>query len=342
MAIQMRKRLRLAIAVLAAGALVAACGGAAEEDLPPAADSVIDGVDVSGVTLKFADQGSHYKSFLTFGQQADSTPYKVEFSNFAGNQEALEVLHAGAVDIATAGQTGLINAFSNGSPGFQVIAKNAMGDDKVSGFAIMVPEGSSVEDVTDLRGKSIAVDMLGNPRYALIKILESAGMTEDDVEMKPLNQADSFAAFAAGQVDAWVSNEPNTSLARTQLGAKVIATGLGVVKIQSFLSASNAALKDPAKRAALGDLIRRFMLAQKYASENLDEWAKVYQKNTQLPMEAVELAFKNMPHDFGAVTKEELASVQEQSDRFFEIGLIKNGPEVAQYFDLEFPSQAAK
>ena len=144
-------RLGIAITALGICVLTAACGANGQSPSARGSSSIIDGEDVSGVTLQFADQGSYFKSLLEFSHQLSDLPYKVTFSNFPGNKESLEALHAGAVDVATAGQTGLVNAFASGSAKFTAIAKNAQSDNEHSGYAILAPKDSSIKEVADLR-----------------------------------------------------------------------------------------------------------------------------------------------------------------------------------------------
>ncbi len=70
--------------------------------------------------------------------------------------------------------------------------------------AILVPSGSSIRSLADLRGKRIAFDEGSSAHYVLVRALEAARIPIEAIEPCLLPQEDVLPLFAAGQVDAWV------------------------------------------------------------------------------------------------------------------------------------------
>lgn len=83
---------------------------------------------------------------------------------------------------------------------------------------------SGIESVADLRGKRVAVEQGTVDHYLLLLALREAGLSETDIELKPLLTDAAAAAFVAGQVDAVGVFAPFTSTALQLAGSRAIAT----------------------------------------------------------------------------------------------------------------------
>jgi sulfonate transport system substrate-binding protein len=127
----------------------------------------------------------------------------VNWVQSAGSNKANEALRAGAIDVgSTAGAAALL-ARSNGSP-IQVIDIFTQPE----WSAIVIPAGSPITSVADLKGKNIAVTKGTDPYFFLLQSLEAAGLTADDVTIQNLQHADGWAALQNGSVDAWSGLDP--------------------------------------------------------------------------------------------------------------------------------------
>lgn len=86
--------------------------------------------------------------------------------------------------------------------------------------AIVAREG--IDEVSDLKGKDVAVTRNEANHMLLILALESAGMTEDDINLVNMGADDAGAAFLSERVDAAVTWEPWVTRASSREGAGVI------------------------------------------------------------------------------------------------------------------------
>jgi ATP phosphoribosyltransferase len=158
-------------------------------------------------------------------------------------------------------QDGLIDAGFSGldlirEAGAEVIEVLDAGSDKISAFStrwvLVVPEGSSIQDVKDLEGKRIATELVNVTRSFLedkgvqARVEYSYGATE----VKPPLLADAI-------VDSTVTG---TSLKANNL--RVVAT---VIESTPRLIAGQQAMDDPWKRRKIEDLA--LMLAGALAAE---------------------------------------------------------------------------
>jgi len=141
----------------------------------------------------------------------------VEWVQSAGSNKANELLRSGSLDVgSTAGSAALL-ARANGSP-IQVIDVYSQPE----WSAIVVPAGSPITSVADLRGTTIAATAGTDPYFFLLQALEAEGLSVGDVAVQNLQHADGRAALEAGSVDAWAGLDPIMAAAEVESGATLL------------------------------------------------------------------------------------------------------------------------
>ncbi len=81
-----------------------------------------------------------------------------------------------------------------------------------SPFGILVPKGSAITKVSQLRGNTIAVQEGTVEQYVLIQILKKAGIPYNAVTIDNLAVTNASTAVANGKVDAAVLTQPLIAL----------------------------------------------------------------------------------------------------------------------------------
>ncbi len=161
----------------------------------------------------------------------------VNWVQSAGSNKANEALRAGAIDVgSTAGSAALL-ARSNGSP-IQVIDIYSQPE----WAALVVPAGSSIASVADLKGKRIAATKGTDPYFFLLQSLQEAGIAQTDVTVEILQHADGWAALQNGSVDAWAGLDPIMAGAE-KAGAKLLYRNVGF-NSYGFLNATESFLTE--------------------------------------------------------------------------------------------------
>ncbi|MCK6065298.1 MULTISPECIES: aliphatic sulfonate ABC transporter substrate-binding protein [Microbacterium] len=141
----------------------------------------------------------------------------VEWVQSAGSNKANELLRSGSLDVgSTAGSAALL-ARANGSP-IQVIDVYSQPE----WSAIVVPAGSPITSVADLRGATIAATAGTDPYFFLLQALVAEGLSVGDVAVQNLQHADGRAALEAGSVDAWAGLDPIMAAAEVESGATLL------------------------------------------------------------------------------------------------------------------------
>jgi sulfonate transport system substrate-binding protein len=240
----------------------------------------------------------------------------VKWTEFPAGPQLLEGLNVGSIDFGTVGEAPPIFAQAAGANLVYV------GNEPPSpgSEAIVVPKGSTLRSLADLKGRKIALNKGSNVHFLLVKALEKAGIAYADIQPVYLPPADARAAFERGAVDAWVIWDPFLAAAEKQLGARVLVDGKGLVaNHQFYLAARGFAEQHPELvRIVLDELAK------------VDEWGRTHQQEvstilaaqTGLPADVVALAAQRYAYGVKPVTPEVLKAQQNIADVFHSLKLI--------------------
>lgn len=88
--------------------------------------------------------------------------------------------------------------------------------------AIVARHGSGISHVTDLVGKSVAVNKAGLGEFLLVAALEKYTVPRDKVKVVYMNPPEASAAFGGGQIDAWSIWQGFREIAEVQYGGTPI------------------------------------------------------------------------------------------------------------------------
>ncbi|MBC7806765.1 MAG: ABC transporter substrate-binding protein, partial [Akkermansiaceae bacterium] len=127
---------------------------------------------------------------------------KVEWLAFPAGPPLLEALGVDSLDFGSTGESPAIFAQAAGTP-FVYIANIPNTNNNGDGQALIVPKGSPIRTLGDLKGKNIAVARASGAHNFLVQILQRANIPYTSIEATYLSPPDARAAFDAGKVDAW-------------------------------------------------------------------------------------------------------------------------------------------
>ena len=126
----------------------------------------------------------------------------VELSRIDGVSERRAAIQAGRVDAIATGLEEVVILRANG-----VDLKAVLETDQSNGADGLVAK-KTIQQIGDLKGKTVAYEE-GSPSHIfLTQVLKRAGLTTKDVEPKYMSPEDAGAAFTSGKVDAAVTWEP--------------------------------------------------------------------------------------------------------------------------------------
>ncbi|HEY2519958.1 MAG TPA: ABC transporter substrate-binding protein [Streptosporangiaceae bacterium] len=333
-----RARALFAVAGGAAVLAVAACSSSAGGSASPGSSSASSGsggstVNVSKVTLNIGDQkGTGAEALLQAAGLISKLPFKAKWSDFTSGPPMLQAMGSGAVDIGGVGDAPPVFAAAGGEKVTIVGARTAGPD----GSALVVPKTSSITSISQLKGKKIAVAQGSSANYHLLTVLNKAGLTTKQVTLDYLQPADALAAFNSGHVDAWDVWSPYIEQVTAQNGAKVLVNGSGYGSNYSFEVASQAALGDKAKSAAIHDYLKILNQAYVWSDTHTATWAKLWGDATGLPGSIMSKAATDAINKPAVINSSVVAGEQQLVTNFYQAGLIPSQVKMSDFTTDQF------
>jgi sulfonate transport system substrate-binding protein len=283
---------------------------------------------LSGVTLHIGDQaGDGSEALLQAAGLLDKLPFKAAWSDFTSGPPILQAEASGSIDVGGVGDAPPVFAASGGA---KIAIIEALERDPNSA-ALVVPKGSPITSIDQLKGKTIAVAQGSSADFHLLTVLTKAGLTVHEVTLDYLQPAEALAALQAGKVDAWDTWTPYTEEAVYKFGARILVNGDGYGSNYSYEVASRAALDDAAKQAAIGVFLSTLNKAYAWEKTHSAAWATTWAADTGLPLSVMEVATKDELSTPVPVTASVIASEQSLVNAFYNAGLIPTKVNFAAY-----------
>lgn len=240
----------------------------------------------------------------------------ITWTEFNAGPVQLEALNVGAIDFGDVGEAPPIFAQAAGAP--LVYAGATVPRPQLE--AIIVPKGSAITTVADLKGKKIAFNKGSNVQYFLVKLLEKHGLKYSDVQAIYLPPPDARAAFQKGAVDAWVIWDPFLASAQKTLDAQILADAAGIVNNRGYYFTS----RDFATQNTdvLKIAIQEINAIDSWIAKNKPAAAAELASVLGLDKSVTELYLSRAAYGTAAVTRDILGEQQVIADTFFDLKLI--------------------
>jgi sulfonate transport system substrate-binding protein len=328
------------VAVLAAAACSSSSGSSASSPASAGSSSAgsssggsASSVDVSSVTLNIGDQkGTGAEALLQAAGLIGKLPFKAKWSDFTSGPPMLQAMGSGSVDVGGVGDAPPVFAAAGGDKVTIVGARTA----GPNGAALVVPKNSSITSISQLKGKKIAVSQGSSANYHILTVLNKAGLATRQVTLDYLQPADALAAFNSGHVDAWDVWSPYIEQVTAQNGAKVLVNGSGYGSNYSFEVASQAALADKAKAAAIRDYLKILNQAYVWSDTHTATWAKLWGDATGLPASVMDKAATDAINKPAVINSSVVAGEQQLVTSFYKAGLIPTRVKMSDFTTDQF------
>ncbi|MEU0642820.1 ABC transporter substrate-binding protein [Streptomyces umbrinus] len=285
----------------------------------------------SDVTLTIGDQAKTLQTILAGSGALKGADYKVKWAEFEGAAPLFQAVQAGAADTTYSADLPALQALSGGVKFKNVAALKNDGHHT----GIVVRKNSDVKSVKDLKGKKVVVSSAKGSiaEYLLANVLQQNGLKYSDVKVQYLLPTDAQAAFSSGKVEVWATFGVYQAVGLQQGGRLLVDGADGRISGYGFIGASEKTLADKAKKAALGDFLKRLGTALKWTSTHQDAYADaIVERNGADPAIAKTLASaaysKVLP-----VTPEVNKTVQDVADLMHGIGVLDPNVDVAKSAD---------
>ncbi|GBD49002.1 sulfonate ABC transporter substrate-binding protein [Methylopila sp. Yamaguchi] len=291
---------------LAAALLLASLGAATAAD---AAERTLRiGFQKYGTLILLKGKGSLEEKLKPLG-------VTVKWSEFQFGPPLLEAVNAGAIDFGTTGEAPPIFAQAASAK----LTYVAYDPPSPRAEAVLVPKGSTLQTLADLKGKNIAVAKGSNSHYLLVKALEKAGVSYSDVKLSFLTPADARSAFESGKVDAWSVWDPFFAAAEVA-GARVLTTGEGIVENHQFFLSSRDYVKD--NEDVLAVVLAELRKVEDWVAKDPKAAAEELSPLVGIPAPLLTTAISRLGLGVGPLKPEVIAAQQRIADAFLELKLL--------------------
>lgn len=289
----------------------------------------------SGATAATSDAKSPWSGLtFTIGQQAtgivtlaresgvfSNVPYTVKWALFSYGPPLVAAEDSGQVDIGDVGDVPPIDGAAKDT-GFRVVAAETPVNRTEAGNYILVPKGSPITSLADLRGKSVAVPFGSSAHGFLLNAIQSAGLSPKTVDFVNLAPGPGAAAFSSGKVGAWAIWQPQVTIEQQQ-GARILIAGHPPLDYDTnFYVAALKDLQDPVRRAALTDVLERLARAYQWGDDHIAAWEQAVETETQVSSSVAAIEVPDGLLQVRFVTPELIAAEQKLADDFYASGQI--------------------
>ena len=132
--------------------------------------------NTGGTTVRVGVQATEYVQYLEaeygyFTEAFEENGAEIEFINFESGPAITEALASDSLDIGFLGELPVLTAASAGNP-IKIIGSGAS---SMNGIALIVPEGSDITSLEQLKGKTVAFTVGTAGHEFIINALESVG-----------------------------------------------------------------------------------------------------------------------------------------------------------------------
>jgi taurine transport system substrate-binding protein len=150
------------------------------------------------VTIGYQTDPDPSKVAIADGKYEKATGYTIDWRKFDSGAQVTAALAAGSIDIGIAGSSPLAAAATRKLPIEAFLIGSLIGDAE----ALVVRNGSGIQEPKDFVGKKVAVPFVSTTHYSLLFALKHWGVDTTKVEILNLQPPEIAAAFQRGDIDA--------------------------------------------------------------------------------------------------------------------------------------------
>jgi sulfonate transport system substrate-binding protein len=295
-----------------------------------------------GTVLRFGDQLKEIASYLSLTPYGSNFPYKVEYSEFVGGPAMLQAFEGGSIDAGVIASTPLIQAQAAGQ---SVVAVAGWASEGSPYSLVSAPGVTDIKDWKDLKGKQVAFQEGTVAQSILLEGLHSAGLSYSDITPVNVPSTETAAVLEAGHAAAGIEVQPLTdAYLQANPTAKNVTGSAGPITDRgAFVIASQDAINNPAKSAAIADYVSRITKAFKYLSEHKNLVQQAYIKSYGVSTQAAQAISKQEGSSSPLTLPSQVAAAQQALANLYSTnGIIPKKLNVSKEFTSKYNSVVAK
>ncbi|MGO2659713.1 aliphatic sulfonate ABC transporter substrate-binding protein [Mycetocola reblochoni] len=310
--------------ILTAGLLAALVAGTA------ACSTSQGGGDAENGTVRIGYQKGNTVNILkargNLDERLAEEGYDVEWTELSIGIAVLEALNTGNIDFGHSSDANAVFSAAGGKP----VEYAASETPYPTGVALVSKAGSGIDDVDDLVGRSVGVIEGGNMHYLLIRALEEAGHSIDDVDVKYYKAAaDGLSAFQQGSFDVLGTWDPYLAIIQQTVDTTTVTDATGLADNRTFYFASEKLQTEDSE--VLSIILDELQESDQWAEQNKDEAAQILADELGLDVEPLEAAHERRTFGVQPVDDAAVEAQQQLADTFYDAGLFDTPITIADY-----------
>jgi aliphatic sulfonates family ABC transporter substrate-binding protein len=263
---------------------------------------------------------------------------KIVLRSFSYGAPENQALAAGELQIASAGMGPAMLAAAR-------LPATLVAIDILDQTAILVPKGSKITKVADLKGAKIAFPGEGSQQYPLlIKALTDAKLTLNDVQLFKTDGSQVATLLANKSVDAGITWDPHVSRALADGVATVLANSAQIMPIKNGHYVGDGTYVRDDFMKAHPDIVQDLITVQVKAVDLLlkdpEKAIDIWTKENGFPRQVIEYAVKQKISVFDRNMVPEKSTIDAYTSFLKKAGLLKEADNPK--FETKFAEQALK
>jgi sulfonate transport system substrate-binding protein len=300
----------------------AAAAGAPAGKLDPANPVTL----VVGVPRNFG-----YLSTL-WARDAQTPGVKIEYKYFPNFVDMLTAFNAGQVDITEIGDVGAAQSFAASKGNVRVIAVT---QPNAGNTGLLVAKDSPYQKFEDLKGKQLLFLKSTNTYLGVKHKIADAGLQEPDFKFVELAGPAAVKAFQTGQVEGYLTIDPNMADVVEKTGARLISDGRDQ-RIQNLYPYVTQKKVVEQKSAALAAFVHVLADTIAWAQANPDEQARIVAPKIQFSESAIKTTFGRGAKALQPIDARFLAEQQANFDELLAAGVLKEAVQAKDLYLADF------
>lgn len=291
---------------------------AQEESASADSNNLPEEITIDYATYNLLSLVLHELGFLEDEFKSDNVKINWVFSH--GGNKSMEFLFSGSADFGSGASFAALVSFTNGNPIKTIYMINTQEN------SLMVGPESTIKDVSELRGKTIAATTGTNPYIFMVRSLALAGMSLDDINIVNLQHPDGKNELLRGRVDAWAGLEPIQSQAKLA-GAEYLYTNPELGSHTVLSVRKEFAEKYP---QAVLRVLKTYEKARKWAHDNPDEYLSVIAKKSNITPDVTKLMLEKLRIDAGSSPEIIAKVIIDTSAELKKAGIVREEVDIKQ------------
>jgi sulfonate transport system substrate-binding protein len=245
---------------------------------------------------------------------------------FPASAPAVEALNGGTVDLTGGSSTSFITSRAGGVK----LVMFAYQPQSAGNEGIVVRADSSLHNLADLQGHTVAVNRGGTGEYLLVHALNKANVPVHRVTRAYLAPPDASSALNGGHVDAWATWDPFLSVILQNGSARLLADGVqaGSENAIAFFVSQDFLRTHRDVVEAVYDVLRS---ENAWARAHKQEAGDIWAKELGLPAAVAARLGEFNTNPIGPVGPVETKHIENITDWYVENRIIPTRPEIAPF-----------